>query len=228
MSTIKTTYIQHPSSATPNVELAADGTVVLPLSDLEDLANVGGSPTDGQVLEYDAGTSSWGPATFTVPPDSAFDSLTTITSSNSTWPIPSLGSPVVRVTAVGGGGGGGAGDNEGGSTGGNGGTTTFQTSAGTLTAAGGHGGNSGGFNVGNRTGVNGLNYLVSGNGGEGGVEQYFTGMAGQGGEIRVAYYDLTGISTANVTIGAGGARGTYQADGGTGGSGAVIFEYKAS
>lgn len=61
MSTIKTTYIQHPSAASPNLELAADGTVVLPLSDLEDLANVSGSPTDGQVLAYDSGSSAWGP-----------------------------------------------------------------------------------------------------------------------------------------------------------------------
>lgn len=30
MSTIKTTYIQHPSSGSPNIELAADGTVYLP------------------------------------------------------------------------------------------------------------------------------------------------------------------------------------------------------
>jgi len=61
MSTIKTTYIQHPSATSPNLELAADGTVVLPLSDLEDLANVSGSPTDGQVLAYDNGTSTWNP-----------------------------------------------------------------------------------------------------------------------------------------------------------------------
>lgn len=61
MSTIKTTYIQHPSAASPNLELAADGTVVLPLSDLEDLANVSGSPSDGQVLSYDSGTSAWSP-----------------------------------------------------------------------------------------------------------------------------------------------------------------------
>jgi len=35
--------------------------------DLEDLANVGGSPTDGQILEYDTGTSSWGPTTIALP-----------------------------------------------------------------------------------------------------------------------------------------------------------------
>lgn len=59
MSTIKTTFIQHPSAESPSIELNADGTVALPLSDLEDLANVSATPTDGQALVYDAATSSW-------------------------------------------------------------------------------------------------------------------------------------------------------------------------
>jgi hypothetical protein len=56
MSTIKTTFIQHPSSDEPNIQLNADGTVDLPLSNIEDLANVSvESPEDGDVLLYDDG-----------------------------------------------------------------------------------------------------------------------------------------------------------------------------
>lgn len=59
MSTIKTTYIQHPSATNPNIELAADGTVALPMFGLEDLDNVSATPADGEALVWDAGTSRW-------------------------------------------------------------------------------------------------------------------------------------------------------------------------
>jgi hypothetical protein len=62
MSTLKTTFIQHPSATNPNIELAADGTVVLPLSDLDDLADVNApSPSDGEALVWDSATSKWVP-----------------------------------------------------------------------------------------------------------------------------------------------------------------------
>lgn len=63
MSTIKTTYIQHPSSPSPNLELAADGTISLPLSGIGDLADVdeGSGAADGDVLTYDGSSSLWLP-----------------------------------------------------------------------------------------------------------------------------------------------------------------------
>lgn len=110
MSTIKTTYIQHPSATSPNLELAADGTVVLPLSDLEDLANVSGSPTDGQVLSYDNGTSSWNPTDLSV--SGVYVGTRYYTSSGTFSKADPLGTgdiglTAVRVQVVGGGGGGG-------------------------------------------------------------------------------------------------------------------------
>lgn len=64
MSTIKTTYIQHPSSPSPNLELAADGTISLPLSGIGDLADVdeGSGAADGDVLTYDGVSDLWVPA----------------------------------------------------------------------------------------------------------------------------------------------------------------------
>jgi hypothetical protein len=74
--------------------------------------------------------------------------------------------------------------------------------------------------------------LASHNGGTGGVhfESFgdgYGGSTGGGGKIEIAYLNMTGISTVNVTIGAGGA-----ATGGTGssvgGRGEVIVEYVAA
>jgi hypothetical protein len=52
---------------------------------------------------------------------------------------------------------------------------------------------------------------------------------GLGGKITVAYLNLTGISTVNVTIGAGGPGGTGgTTQGGLGGRGEVVLEYVAA
>ena len=67
-----------------------------------------------------------------------FTASTTITASDATWTVPSLGSPVVKVTVIGGG-GGGVGDSS--ASGGTGGTTTVNAGgAGTVSAIGGVGG----------------------------------------------------------------------------------------
>jgi hypothetical protein len=55
-----------------------------------------------------------------------------------------------------------------------------------------------------------------------------TGATGLGGEIVVSYLDMTGISTVDVTIGAGGAGGTGTGTGGVGGRGQVNLEYVAA
>jgi hypothetical protein len=54
------------------------------------------------------------------------------------------------------------------------------------------------------------------------------GKNGHGGVITVSYLNLSGISTVNVTIGAGGLRvGASGASNGSGGRGEVVVEYVA-
>jgi len=155
-----------------------------------------------------------------------FTAGTVITATNASWSVPALRSPIVRVTVIGGGGGGGSANNAG--NGGAGGTTTFNAGAGPLTvsAAGGAGGRGSDQNA---NGLSGTVGFVSSNVGMGAVNQTGdqTGTMGLGGVITVAYLDLTGISTANVTIGAGGAASTGGNTGGAGGRGEVIVEYVA-
>lgn len=152
-----------------------------------------------------------------------FTAQETITATDATWSVPTLASPIVKVTVIGAGGGGGG---SGTGTGGSGGTTTFNAGgAGTVTAAGGQGG-FGGNSTNN--GANGIAGFSAGNGGQaGGVQTTNFGTKGQGGKITIAYLDLTGISTVNVTIGAGGTKGDDTGDGGVGGAGEVIVEYVA-
>jgi hypothetical protein len=158
----------------------------------------------------------------------AFTAQQTITATNASWAVPSLGNnTIVKVTVIGGGGGGGSANNAG--NGGAGGTTTFNAGAGPLTvsAAGGAGGRGSDQNL---NGLAGTPGFVSSNVGMGAVNQTGdqTGTMGLGGVITVAYLDLTGISTANVTIGAGGAASTGGNTGGAGGRGEVIVEYVAA
>ena len=158
----------------------------------------------------------------------SFDARTVITATDATWSVPTLGpNTIVRVTCIGGGGGGGGVVANGGA----GGTTTFNAStAGTVTASGGVAGRApaetgmqvgtAGFAAGN--GGTGSSYVVS-------SVKFQSGTDGRGGQIVVAYLDLEGISTVNVTIGAGGSAGstyfTWQAA--AGGRGEVIVEYVA-
>jgi hypothetical protein len=160
--------------------------------------------------------SSW------VPASNGFTASSTITATDASWPVPSLASPIVKVTVVGGGGGGGGATSTSGSTGG---TTTFNAGgAGSISAAGGLGGRLGAGTVGGSTGTAGF---ASHNGGTGGAATERNGATGGGGTINVAYLNLSGISTVDVTIGAGGAGGTGTT-GGAGGRGEVIVEYVAA
>jgi len=182
------------------------------------------TPSAGQALVYDG--SDW------VNGFSGFTAQQTITASNASWPVPTLASPIVKVTAIGAGGGGAADRST--SAGGTGGTTTFNAGgAGTVTAVGGPGANrtpTGSTN--SQNGLVGVAGFASYNGGlSGGVNDsaanFFGGNPGQGGQITVSYLDLTGISTVNVTIGAGGSGATNASSGGAGGRGEVIVEYVA-
>jgi hypothetical protein len=176
-----------------------------------------------QVQFYDG--SAW------LPISGGFTDRAVITATDSSWSVPSLASTIVKVTVIGGGGGGGGFSPDGS----DGGTTTFNAGgAGTVSASGGKGGSSTPPAPGDTSsnGTNGLNGLTSGNGGTGGQrtvssEFNFGGSTGTGGEVNVAYLDLDGISTANVTIGAGGSGGGGNPSGGTGGDGEVIVEYVA-
>lgn len=166
----------------------------------------------------------------------AFTAQQTITASNASWPVPALGSPIVKVTVLGGGGGGGCAHLGAGATGG---TTTFNAGgAGSVSAAGGTGGKSG---FANTTGTPGMLGTSGGNGATGSmttglryVDRPGNGQSGRDGRQTVAYLNLTGISTVNVTIGLGGAGGTGSEggstypNGGLGGRGEVIVEYVAA
>jgi hypothetical protein len=170
------------------------------------------------------------------PPSKAFNARAIITATNTSWPVPSLANPIVKVTVVGAGGGGGGGHRDTGSAGngGNGGTTTFGVGAAfAVTASGGVGGSRGAATFTTPAQGGGLR---SANGGMGGnvddaAAARARGGTGYGGVINVAYVDLTGVSTVNVAIGAGGSGGTplgIAVAGASGGRGEVIVEYKAA
>lgn len=191
------------------------------------------SPIEGMVSylkdsdELEKYTTEWVPIVVAA----GFTAREVITATDSSWPVPSLASTIVKVTVIGGGGGGGGFVPNGG----NGGTTTFDAGgAGTVTASGGLGGRSTPSAPGDdsNNGVNGRDGFTSGNGGTGGQrtvssEFNFGGSTGTGGEVTIAYLDLDGVSTADVTIGAGGSGGGGNPSGGTGGDGEVIVEYVA-
>jgi hypothetical protein len=193
------------------------------------------SPTKGNItyLQDVDRLEKWNGSAW-VPAAGGFTAREVITATNSSWPVPTLGSPIVKVIVIGAGGGGGGGT---GSLPTAGGTTTFNAGgAGTVTAAGGPRGSNLPASQGNSTnGVAGTAGFASHNGGTGGVRfesltnrDAYGGSTGGGGKITVAYLNLTGISTVNVTIGAGGSGTTGgNANGGDGGAGEVIVEYVA-
>lgn len=190
------------------------------------------SPFNGQTI-YETDTdivrvwdgSEWD----TVGPTPVFNTRTVVTATNSSWPVPTLKNPIVKVTVIGGGGGGGNRSNNGTA----GGTTTFASGeAFSVAATGGSAGLAAG-----QAGTAGGAGFRSSNGGMAGGATVNTdgedGQAGLGGEILVAYCDLTGKTTLNLIIGAGGNGGAQAASGGggtafaggAGGRGEIIVEY---
>jgi hypothetical protein len=151
----------------------------------------------------------------------SYTNVAVITATDASWPVPTLANSYVRVTVIGGGGSGGGSLGTNGSAGG---TTTFNAGSGkTFSASGGTGGQ---FGWQTQSGVAGTAGFAASNGGQGAtfkdLDDAYTGCNGNGGQIVVAYVDLGGISTVNVTVGAGGTGG-----GGAGGRGEVIVEYVA-
>jgi hypothetical protein len=159
---------------------------------------------------------------------SGFTAQETISASNASWPVPALQNPIVKVTVMGSGGGGGAAGSGATLNAANGNTTTFNAGgAGSVSAGGGLGGKSSKINDNGNPGTNGF---ATANGGQGAMNQSGdeAGTSGTGGVINVFYLNLSGISTVNVTIGAGGAGATGANNGGDGGRGEVIVEYVAA
>ena len=190
------------------------------------------SPFEGQTIyetDTDLVKSYNGSAWATIGPTPTFNTITVITTTNASWSVPTLKSPIVRVTVIGAGGGGGNRSNAGTA----GGSSTFASGESfATTAAGGAGGLAAGA-----AGTAGETGWHSNNGGMAGGATVNTdgedGQAGLGGEIKVGYCDLTGKTTLNLIVGAGGNGGAQAASGGggtafaggAGGRGEIIVEY---
>jgi hypothetical protein len=213
MSTLKTTFIQHPSATEPSIELSADGTIVLPLSDLEDLANVDGTPTDGQFLAWNSATSQWEPTTMSVK-----EKRIAAFTGSGTWTVPA-GVTYAIAHMLGGGGGAGRGSS------GNGGTSSVGFAGGTVSGLGGRGQNLIVHLSSNIT--TGAGIANSGRG------AYYSAVEGIGGrhatvgdagsaQFIVAADTVTPAASITVTVGAGGVAGT---SGSAGGTGYVYIEY---
>ena len=211
-------------------DVAALSVVGRSANSLGDAGNISAG-TDGHVLRR-SGTSlgfgtiaraglSNGLAAFTA------RAVITSTPAGGIWTVPALGSTIVKVTVIGGGGGGGGLT----TIGGNGTATTFNVGgAGSVTAAGGLGGHSGQDNSAKPTST--LGFSAS-NGGSGSITRNGSGDRrtsgfGTGGKINIAYFNLSGISSASVTVGSGGAGGTGGSPGNPGGGGEIIIEYVAA
>ena len=209
MSTLKTTYIQHPSAVGPAIELTAEGTVALPLSNLEDLNNVSATPTNGQVLAWNASTENWEPITMTVKEKK----IAAFTGSG-TWTVPA---GVTYAIAHMLGGGGGIGTL---ATGGNGGDSSVAFAGGTVTAKGA---TKGIENDSSTPGFAVAGAANSGKGAKSGRAGATTGNAQQGDAQWIVAGDaVTPSASITVTVGNGGAAGTGGAAGGTG---YVYIEY---
>jgi hypothetical protein len=150
----------------------------------------------------------------------SYTAVEVVTATDATWSVPTLGNPIVRVTCVGGGGGGGLADGT--SSGSTGGTTTFAVGESyEFSAAGGVGGKGGTTT----TTVAGSAGIASANGGQASTNAQVTGNTGNGGFIVTRYADLTGETTLNLVVGAGGSSGGGAS--GAGGRGEIIVEYVA-
>jgi len=162
--------------------------------------------SDGTAISWAAGGGGGG----------GFNTLTEITATNSSFTVPSASSNIFKFTVVGAGGGGFENGVGAGTSGGN---SILVADGVTTTANGGPGGNA---NF--RSTRSGNNKMGVENGG--GVNQAGgnarPGASGGGGGLEIVYHDLDGISTIDVTVGAGGSG----FDGG-GFDGVILMEFTA-
>lgn len=201
MSTLKATYIQHPSAVGPAIELTAEGAVTMLMSNLEDLNNVSAAPTDGQVLAWNASTENWEPTTMTVKEKkiSGFKA-------SGTWTVPAGVTYAIAHVRGGGGGAGNAGD------GGSGSASSVAFVAATVTA---NGGNYSRYSADRERGA-------AANSGEGAAG--YVANFGSSGALIVDGSSVTPGDSVTVTIGNGGSGGTGTISA-TGASGYVYIEY---
>jgi hypothetical protein len=171
-----------------------------------------GVGADDQVLSVVAGSVAWADAGG----GGGFNSSVTITATNSSYPIPTMASDIIKVTVVGGGGGGGAyGDST--KDGSSGGTSSVAGSGlTTISASGGEGG----INDANDPRVDAVSSFVSANFGHARAGE---GEHGGGGEVKFGYLNINGLTTLNMTIGAGGSGGATSVKSGF--RGEIVMEY---
>ena len=168
-----------------------------------------GVGTNDQILSVVAGAVAWADAGG----GGGMNSIIEITATNSSYDVSAI-SGFVRITIIGGG-GGGASSNTAGSRGG---TTSITYDGRTESATGGNGG---------AQNSRSAEYAFSSyNSGQARVLND-NGRSGLGGEVKVVYYDLTGASTIDVVIGAGGAGATNVITASAGFRGVITMEYSA-
>jgi len=196
-----------------------DNTVVInPMTTAQDLIVADGASsvtrlgvgTDDQVLSVVAGEVAWADAAG----GGGMNSIVEIIATDSAYDVSAI-SGFVRFTLVGGGGGG---SNRNNPSGGAGGTTSIVSGGVTTSASGGLGG------IGSTIGRAAQNAFVSYNSGQPSASQYGEGFAGLGGEIKTVYYNLSDVSTIDVTVGAAGPGGGSGKDGFRG---VIVMEYSA-
>jgi len=187
-----------------------------------------GTATEGMVsyLQDTDAVEVYDGSAWTAVGGGGFTASTAITATDASWTVPTLADPVVKVTVVGGGGGGGRNVFTAGSAGV---SSSFASSAGTATATGGAGGIAGSNTTQQSQSSKRFMSYNGGQGGQGGSGGlWYAAPNAEGGEVVVAYFDLDGVTTANVTVGAGGASGGSGSGAGQeGGDGVVIVEYRA-
>lgn len=153
-----------------------------------------------------------------------FNTVTQISATDAAYSVPAATSNIFKFTLVGGGGGGWTHDASGGGSGG----STILSVGGTAvgTAVGGGGGYQNGRPSPPTFTGGSAQVWAADNGGAANFspDNARPGSGGRGGQVRVVYQDLDGISTINATIGAAGNASSNDNKGGTG---LILMEYSA-
>lgn len=190
------------------------GTASLPITTEGDLV-IGDSSGEAARIGIGAAdtilTSNGTTATWAAAGGGGFNTISEVTASNATYDTSGI-TGYARITLI----AGGAGGSSRNLSGGNGGNTSINIGGTTTTVIGGRG----------FAATDNATPLASANGGYGQAGNSDSSQNGYGGEMKIIYADLTGVSSVNITIGAGGTGGDSGA-GHEGSSGMTILEYSA-